>query len=71
MANEASAGTDSGKISRVKMVKGEAPSMKADSSISRGKLADVVVEQVGRQGQAEAGMGQPERQVGAVDAQRA
>ena len=43
--------------------------MNADSQDSRGKLADVVVEQVGRQGQAEAGMRQPERQERAVDVQ--
>ena len=36
MANDASAGTDSGRISFVKMVKCDAPSMKADSRMSRG-----------------------------------
>ena len=38
MAKEARAGTDSGRISFKKMVKWEAPSIKADSSVSRGRV---------------------------------
>ncbi len=36
MAKEASAGTDSGRINRVKIVKLDAPSINADSRMSRG-----------------------------------
>lgn len=38
MANEANAGKDKGNTKRIKTVKWEAPSINADSNISRGKV---------------------------------
>ena len=53
MANEARAGTDRGRINFLKIVKCDAPSMNADSQDIPGQAADIVVQQISRQRQAE------------------
>ena len=67
MTRDASAGTLIGSASRKNAVDGLAPSIAADSNTSLGQPAEVVAQQVDRERQAVAGVGQPDGEERAVE----